>query len=613
MPGRRGRAVSGGEVAGTDGVPDDVPDDVPVDEAAATRRLQRALSTPATWAGLGEPARADASAIDVRRTHGAVLGFAGERVLKIKRPVDLGFFDFRDPERRRFFCAEEVRLNRRLAPSVYLGVAPIIEGDDGLVAGSPREPESALGTGTRTSAPDPAGVVVDHAVAMVRLPDDRMLSALLAAGTVTDADLDRIARRVARFHAEARRDEQVDAHAAPASLEREFMANAEQLAGRLEGAAAEACPPARVARVRSWLADTLRDRTPRLAARIAAGQACEGHGDLHGGNICLLGETEAEVVAFDCIEFEEAFRCGDVAREMGFLAMDLEARGSAAAADRLLASYAAASDDPDLPTLVDPFIVHYALVRAKVAVITAADDAGGGGDAGGEGDGGSEGDEGAGGGGAGGDARRWLDEVLRYGEIAVIRTLGPVAVLTCGLPGTGKSWLGAAVAERLRAEIVRSDVERKRLFGIEPTDRVPAGRTAEVYGSDATRRTYDRLIDGATAALRAGRNIVLDATYGRSAERSRTIEAIERAGGRWVLVHADPPKEDVRRWLAERPSDAANVSDADLAVHERARASFEPPDELPPGRVVRMQEPAGAREEVPRRVIAVLEAAADEG
>jgi aminoglycoside phosphotransferase family enzyme/predicted kinase len=550
------------------------------------------------WAGLGgsaAPAPARAEAIDVRETHGAVLGFAGDRVLKIKRPVDLGFFDFRDPERRRFFCSEEVRLNRRLAPAVYLGVAPVVERDGRLVTSAPREPAESVPTGTALDG----GTVVDHAVAMVRLPDDGMLSHRLATGRVTDADLGRIARRIARFHAAARRDARVDELASPPMVRREFAENAEQLAERLGDAeCAAACAPDRVRRVRRWLDRTLADATPTLEARVAAGRACEGHGDLHGGNICLLGEAEDDVVAFDCVEFEEAYRCGDVAREMGFLAMDLEARGDAAAADTLLAAYAAAAEDPEVPQLVAPFLVHYALVRAKVAAITAGDLA------------------------AGSDGRRrLLAELRRYGEIAVVRALPPAVVLTCGLPGTGKSRLGGAIAARLGAEMICSDVERKRLFGIEPTDRTPEARRAEVYGADATRRTYDRLTEGAVAAIRDGRSVVLDATYSRAAERSRTIAAIEAAGAEWLLVHADPSPETVRRWLAGRAGDPANVSDADLAVSERGRASFEPPDELAAERVLRFGDPPAGGDgdgdgggegdrEGPRRVIAALEALA---
>ncbi len=551
---------------------------------AATDRLRATLARPATWGvfgadagdvtGRGEPAR-------VLETHGAVLGFAGDRVLKVKKPVDLGFFDFTTPERRRHFVREEVRLNRRLAGRIYLGVAPILERDGELVAGAPREPADALPTGAESDG----GVVVDHAVAMVRLPEEGMLGRRLEAGTVTDEDLVRIARRIARFHASARRDERTAALARPATVRRELLENADQLGERLRGGAADAMTPARLARVRRWLTERLDALAPVLDARVDAGRACEGHGDLHGGNLCLLGPGEDDVVAFDCIEFEEAYRCGDPAREMGFLAMDLDARGGRWAADRLLAAYAEAAGDPDLPGLVDPFVVHYALVRAKIAAITAEDAA-------------ASGDDGA--------RRTQLADLRRYGEIAVRVAAGPAVVLMCGLPGTGKSWLGGLIAERLRARTIRSDVERKRLFGIEPTDRTPESQRDAVYSAEATRRTYDRLIEGAEAAIRDRRDVVLDATYGRRAERDRAVAAIERAGGIWVLVHADPPPDVVRQWLAERTGDAAEVSDADLAVHERARADFEPPEEVPAARRVTMREPEDA-EGVPAAVLAALE------
>lgn len=549
--------------------------------AVAVAALDRLLADPATWRAIDPDAGFAASerVPERRATHGALLGFAGDRVLKIKKPVDLGFFDFTTPERRRAACIAEVELNRRLAAEHYLGVASIVAGEDGRGAiDAVWEPEDV---------PEPGGhgpdAIVDFAVVMKRLPESGMLDRWLESGRVRDEDIDRIARRLVRFHEEARRGPDVDAHAMPDAIRRELTENLEQVAARVEGLGDSVAPPHRVALICDRLLARLDALEPRLIARVRDGLAVDGHGDLHAGNICLVGPGEEGVVIFDCVEFEPAFRCGDPAREIGFLAMDLAYRGARDAADRLLTTVSIETADDDLAPIAGLFGLHYGMVRAKVDAVSAVDE-------------------------SATEAVRTaaIDSVRRRLEDAAARAIGPAVIILCGTPGTGKSRAADAAAAILGAARIRSDVVRKLAFGISPTRAVPAERRAQVYAPETSDRIYAALRTGARAEIARGRAVVLDAMHATPESRAASIAAAEAVGAPWVIVHLDPPVELVEGWIRSRVHDPENVSDADVEVAAAARARFVPPDEIDPERVVRLgavDEP----DEAGRAILARLE------
>ncbi|MFG0274992.1 MAG: hypothetical protein ACF8QF_08040, partial [Phycisphaerales bacterium] len=315
-----------------------------------TEALAARLRDPRAY----EPAPASVSVVE---THASLLFFAGERVYKVKKPVDYGFLDFSTLEKRQFYCEEEVRLNRRLAPEVYLGVVAIMRGDDGAVR---------IGGD---------GEVVEHAVEMARLPADRMLDRLLDEDRVTDGELDAVAERIAAFHATARTDCAVASHGAPEAVAARVRGNLEEcarLAGELPDAARCDGPVLSawaLDRLRTWTDAEIARLRSLLSERAASGFVREGHGDLHAGNICL--PAGGGVVAYDCIEFEPAFRCVDVGAEIAFLAMDLERRGHVGQAARVVERYIEASGDEGLRAMQALFRCHYACVRGKVTALRA--------------------------------------------------------------------------------------------------------------------------------------------------------------------------------------------------------------------------------------------------
>jgi hypothetical protein len=475
--------------------------------------------------------------VDVIQTHISIVCVAGERVYKLKKAVTLPFLDFGTPELRAHFCREELRLNRRLCPDVYLDVVPLCRGERGL---------NFRGE----------GAVVDHAVLMTRLPAARMLDRLLAENAVGGEEIDRLADLVAAFHRRAERSERVRAAGAPERLAAQLRANFTDSAP-YAGTILDAALHNRLAREAE---NDLAALVPRLEQRGAAGRIVDGHGDLHARNVCLTSPP----AIYDCIEFSEAFRCGDTATEIAFLAMDLRYRGHRELAERFVERSAAAAADPEVPALMPPLVRYRALVRTKVAALAASDD------------GLAPHDREA----AAESARRHL----RLAAATVLEAGGRHWIAACGPPASGKSMLLEALAHEAAWPILQSDAIRKELAGVSPTTRL----AADAYGEAATDRTYETLL---ARAMRGGTVVLLDATWPTRRRREQLRAAAARAGAEVVLVHLDVPPETARARLRLRAADPGAVSDADEAVFDRLAPRFEPPAE-DEGRVLRVSSEA---------------------
>lgn len=477
-------------------------------------------------------------------THVSHLLFVAGRVLKLKKAVDLGFIDATTLARRLHFCEEEVRLNRRLAPDVYEGVAPVLRGEDGRLELGP--------CGAR-----PAGAV-EWAVVMRELPAARMLSALVERGEVDAELLERLATLLADFHGRAEHGPEVDRYGELDGVAANVRGNFEALSGFPDAGVSAVL----VERLRRRAEGFLADRADLFRRRVVEGRIRDGHGDLHAENICVL---EDGIVAYDALEFSPALRCADVACDLAFLTMDLDRRGFPAFAADLARRYAVRTGDAELPELL-PFYADYrALVRAKVAAFAGAAE------------------------GAGDELRAAKRRELRaYLHLACRRGLGPALICTCGLPASGKSTVGEHVARALDAAYHASDVRRKQLAGLAPDARVRPGVDRGLYSPESRARTYGSLLESAGEELATGRRVVVDATFARSADRApfRALAAERRVPFFVLWVEAD--EAETRRRLAARAADPHAASDADIAVWERARARFEPPRELGPGELLRL-------------------------
>ena len=449
-------------------------------------------------------------------THISWVLLDGEFAWKIKKPVRLGFLDFGELATRRRYCDEELRLNRRLAPTLYLEVVAI--------RGSPDAPRL-----------DGPGDAIEYAVKMRQFPPGALLSERLAAGRLDAAQLDRLAARLVAFH-----------DAAPAAGVDSVYGSAARIeadtAQVLDGLAHRTGSPV-LAVLRAQLEAQARALRPSFERRKASGRVREGHGDLHLANAVVLGE---EVTAFDCIEFDPGLRWIDVCSDIGFLAMDLLAHGRRDLAFGFLDAWLAASGDHEGLPALRYYLVYRALVRALVACIRVEQ-----------------------GGAAGGPDYLALAERLE-------RERDPRLLVTHGLSGSGKSHLSRQLLACAGAIRVRSDVERKRLFGLQGLDDASSRPGEGIYAPDATQRTYERLLALAAHSLDAGYPTIVDATFLRERERDAFREAARARGVPFAILHCHAEAGVLRERVAARRAGRGDASDADLAVLERQLSGREP-------------------------------------
>ena len=435
-------------------------------------------------------------------THISTLLLAGEFAYKLRKPIALPFLDFTTLAARAHDCEEELRLNRRTAPQLYLDVRP--------VRGTLAQP--------RIGEPDEANGAIDWLLRMRRFDNELLLDRLAARGALGEADVDALARRVADFHA-----------ALPAS-----PAAFGDPAGVLAWARANFAALGEVATadLHDWSEREFERIAPRLALRRAQGRVREGHGDLHLGNIVKL---DGEPLPFDAIEFNPALRHGDTMSDAAFVFMDLWRHGLRALAWRFASAYAERGGDHEGLALLPFFAVYRALVRAQVAALRH-------------------------------DTAALARDLRTARELTQLRRPRPLLLLTVGLSGSGKSTVALELLQALGAVRVRSDVERKRLAGLAATARPSAQQTAQLYGPAMTQRTYARLNALAATLLQAGLNVIVDAAALRRHERDSLRALAAECDADFRLIECVAPEAVLRARIARRQAEDHDASDADQEV-----------------------------------------------
>jgi aminoglycoside phosphotransferase family enzyme/predicted kinase len=492
--------------------------------------LAAALARPEAYAG--QPHE-----VKVRETHISWVFLAGDRAYKLKKPVALPFVDYGTPARRRAMCEEEVRLNRRLAPDVYLGIRAVVATAAGGVALAP--------------AGDPEAI--DHVVEMRRFDEARTLAALVSRGHVSRRALTEVGRRLAEFHATAAVP---DAGHTTAALHAALAENADTLLAL----APDRDFAQRATAVARFAEAFFAARRAELEARAGAGRVRDGHGDLRAEHVLL--EHGVEVV--DCLEFDSALRVADVGCDLAFLAMDLEALGAPGAARAMLDGYRAAGGDPGDNDLVAFFAGYRALVRAKVALVRAEQ--------------------------SGDPSRSDARALLALAERLAWRARRPGLVVVAGLSATGKTRLASALATRSGLRHLNSDPVRKRLLGIAPAAR--AGAAA--YGESFNRRTYEELGRLARRELECAGGVLVDATFRRTADRAAFLASLGGLPAASLVVECHAPLSVRLERARRRLGDEAAVSDADADVVRLQAEDGGLADDVPADRhvVLRTDRPA---------------------
>lgn len=486
------------------------------------RQLCEGLSRPEAY-----PEPLDPGGVERIETHISVVFLAGEHAYKLKKPLDLAFLDFTDPQRRRHFCEEEIRLNRRTAPDIYLDTVP--------VTGTPEAP--------RIGGDD--GEPMEWAVRMRRFPQQALLSSL--ASNLTGEQFDALGSMVAGFHEAAdRRPPPRDAVAAAVTP---ALDNCRALADAVPARLVE-----RVRAVEAWTQRTADELGPVFRRREAEGLVRECHGDLHLNNLLF---RDGRFQAFDAIEFDPALRWIDTMSDLAFLLMDLDHAGLSGGARRVLNEYLEQTGDYDGLTMLRFFLTYRAMVRAKVAALRSAP-------------------------GAASEVAGYLDLATRY-----IEPTHPVLAVTGGASGTGKSTLARSLVEAAGFIRLRSDVERKRLAGVDRGERRNTGVGRDLYGPRMSHLTYERLATLARGLLRAGWPVVVDAAF-LKADRRRRFHALARAEGvPFRLLWLEMPEARLRARVRARARAGTDASDADEAVLQHQLDTLDAPDEVPSGELLR--------------------------
>jgi aminoglycoside phosphotransferase family enzyme/predicted kinase len=470
-----------------------------------------------------------ATSIEVVETHISFVVLAGDFAYKLKKPVDLGFLDFRTLATRRHFCEEELRLNRRTAPGLYLDVLPISGRSDAPVLGGD-------------------GAPIEYALKMRRFPQECLLDRMARAHALTPRHVDALAASVAAFHARVDRADAASAFGSPPQVLVPALQNFDQITA-LDGSAQD---QGDIASLRAWTVLEHRRRSDFIEQRRREGFVRECHGDLHLGNIAVI---DGSPVPFDCIEFNEQLRWIDVISEVAFLVMDLLDHRLPARAWRYLDAYLQATGDYGGVGLLRFFLVYRAMVRAKIALIR--------------------------------DCQAGAADLARHGPNSAFRTyldlaLGlsqsthPAIVLMHGPSGSGKSTVAQTVLESLGAIRIRSDVERKRLHGLAPAERSASAVDSGLYVPAVSAATYGRLATLAAGIVRAGWPVLVDATFLRRADRE-SFRALARSEAiPFVIVSCEADEATLRARVVARERAAGDVSEAGLSVLERQLASREP-------------------------------------
>lgn len=466
----------------------------------------------------------DTDHIHLQQTHISWIILTGPFAYKVKKPVDFGFLDFSTLERRKHFCEQELQLNRRLAPGLYLDVLPIGAGQEAPELGGSQH-------------------IFEYCIKMIQFADNDLLESRLSANDFDAAWMDDLAGAIAAFHKHAKQSADIASFGAPDYLMQHIQASIDTAQRH-----PEAIDAALLQCIRRQAGQRIQQLHGLFSRRISQGRIRDCHGDLHLGNIALF---RGRPTPFDCIEFNPEYRAIDTLSDAAFLLMDCDARGRADLAFRFLSRYLECNGDYAGMPLLPLFLSYRAGVRGKVACLLCEDA-------------------------SAGDAVKngKLAEAVHHFTLAAhyLRTSPPACLYAIGgLSGSGKSHLSLLGCGPARAVIIRTDATRKRIATLHP--QLP------LYSDAMHRLTYQTMFDAAAVVLQAGWSVILDATFLSPQERQRARAVAEAAGVPFRFLWLDIPEQDLHRNIRQRRLQGDDISDADLEVLQAQLAGYKRPAE----------------------------------
>ncbi len=491
---------------------------------SALPELVRAMLTPEAYPESPEK-------IELMQTQMSFIFLAGEYVYKVKKPVDLGYLDYTTLENRLFFCQKEVELNRRLCPDTYLGVLPITQSGKHISIGG-------------------KGKIIEYAVKMRYLPQERMMDVLLDKGMVTTEMVEKVGYKMAEFHHKAKTDENISSFGSIKAI----RVNTEENFTQTEKYIGNTISKEQYERIVNYTNNFINQNSGLFDKRVSGGRIRDCHGDLHAAHICF---TDG-ICIYDCIEFNDRFRYCDVASEIAFLAMDLDRYGYADLSRGFVKAYLSQSKDKEILKLLNYYKCYMAYVRGKVASFKTDDPY------------------------INKTEREKTQAIARgYFDLANSYTYSkPLFIITVGLVGTGKSTVARALAKRLGSTVISSDMTRKRLAGVPLNEHRFEGFSSGIYTPDFNRQTYEAMLAEAKEILTSGDSVILDASFIRREEREKARQLAENTGADFYVVETVLAENAIKKRLARR-LELGSVSDGRWEIYLPQKQRFEPVNEVP--------------------------------
>ncbi len=473
--------------------------------------------------------------IEFVQTHISYIFLANDLVYKIKKPVDFGFLDFTTLEKRRYFCQREVELNRRLCGDIYIGVVPVVKKEGHYVFEGKGEP-------------------VEWAVKMQRLPEEGMMARIISEKRLTQDHIDLLVKKLVPFYKAAATGPKINKYGSLDTI----SFNVEENFFQTKDFVGKAISEYRYQYIIFWSRSFMKEAAPLFEERIKEGFIRDGHGDLYSANICF-DEKNGKVYVFDCIEFNDRFRCGDVAQDLAFLAMDLDFHDLGDLSRYFIRQYVSVSGDTRLYEILDFYKCYRAYVRGKIGCFTWASPEV--------------------------DPKTRQESLIlarRYFDLSFEYAGGkPLLIVVFGLSGTGKSTLARELSKKLLASYYNSDTVRKNLQGILPEQHHYEPFEQGIYRPEITDKTYEALTEKAQNDIVHGRDVILDATYRSRKFREMIWRRIKDTEAKILFVLCEAPEDVIKKRLEERAQKAFEPSDGRWEIYLRQKQVFEPPQDIP--------------------------------
>ncbi|MGD9817439.1 MAG: AAA family ATPase [Desulfomonilaceae bacterium] len=498
-----------------------------------TQFLIHALSDPSVYP---QPPKN----VDVIQTHISVVFIAGDYVYKIKKPLNMGFLDYTTLEKRRFFCEQEVSLNSRFSKGIYLEVVDIHSSGSNV---------NFTGDGKLTEV----------AVKMRKISEDRVLKRMLLSEKINNDHMEKLAQRLRKFHAGANHSKRISLFGAPEVIHRNLIENFDQVKNYIDISISEQ----RLHDISSGSFEFLGKYLPDFKERVVNGFIRDLHGDLHSEHVVFLDE----IMLVDCIEFNDRFRYSDTISDLAFLLMDVDYLGFPALSKELHRHYSEDSPDDDFTRGLYNFYKSYrAFVRGKVNCFALND---------------PEISQSSKDG-----ARQSAEDYFRLSEWYIKNRPTPQLIIMCGLMGSGKSYLAQKIGSRTGAIVLRSDVLRKEILGIDASEKHLDAYGHGIYSQDMTGKTYSRLFERASDYLKNGTSVVLDASFSRFEYRDSARDIAIQTGADFLLLQVVASDEIIRERLLQRAKFSKDPSDGRWELFHEQKGRF---DEIRPSEIASLE------------------------